>query len=71
VTRWVILAGVILTFATAVVGAWQTWLNRQKIQEVHVLVNSQLSAVVARVDQLTKKLRDAGVDVPGKPGERE
>jgi hypothetical protein len=60
-------AAVVLSFITAVIGL----LNQRKIkdtavkvQEVHVLVNSQLSAVVARVTQLVGTLEHAGVAVP-------
>jgi hypothetical protein len=43
--------------------------NARKITEIHVLVNSQLTAVIARVAQLRGTLEDAGVDVPEAPGE--
>jgi hypothetical protein len=36
----------------------------RKVQAVHVLVNSQLTAMMRRVDQLTGTLQDAGLDVP-------
>lgn len=58
------LAGLALTFATTVVGFLQSLRNTRKISEVHVLVNSQLAAVLARVTQLTGTLTDAGMDVP-------
>lgn len=58
---------VMMGFASAVIGL----LNQRKIkataatvQEVHVLVNSQLQAVVARVTQLVDALEHAGVAVP-------
>ena len=35
-----------------------------KVQAVHVLVNSQLSKMVTRVEQLTGVLQGAGLDVP-------
>jgi hypothetical protein len=38
--------------------------TRVKVQEVHVLVNSQLQAVVARVSQLIEAMEKAGVAVP-------
>ncbi len=40
----------------------------RKVQQVHVLVNSQLRTVLDRVDQLTGTLKDAGVTVPPRPG---
>jgi hypothetical protein len=66
VTQWLVLAGVVITFATSIVGFWQT---RRKVAEVHVLVNSQLHDVLDRVQQLTVTLEAAGVEVPPKPGE--
>jgi hypothetical protein len=64
-TTVLILAGVVLTFLTAVAGFWQAI---RKIAEVHVLVNSQLHQVLMRVTQLTGTLHAAGVDVPADPG---
>ena len=58
------LAGLVITFATTLVGFLQSLRNSRKISEVHVLVNSQLAAVLARVTQLTGTLTDAGLDVP-------
>lgn len=40
----------------------------RKVQEVHVLVNSQLSAVVKRVAQLTGVLEAHDLAVPGVNG---
>lgn len=66
--------GVVLTFATVVLTFFQTLKskaetkdNGHKIDEVHVLVNSQLTAVLARVIQLTKVLNEEGVRVPDPP----
>jgi hypothetical protein len=67
-------AAVVLGFITALLGLGA----RRRIQEVHVLVNSQLSGVVARVAQLTAAMQAAGLDVPpasppatgGEAGER-
>jgi uncharacterized membrane protein (UPF0136 family) len=39
----------------------------RKVQQVHVLVNAQLSTVMRRVDQLTGTLQTAGIQVPDKP----
>jgi len=39
----------------------------RKVAAVHVLVNSQLSRMVVRVEQLTRALQDAGIDVPDRP----
>jgi hypothetical protein len=58
---------VLLSFITAVIGL----LNQRKIkhaassvQEVHVLVNAQLSKVLARVDQLSALLTKHDIPVP-------
>jgi hypothetical protein len=40
----------------------------RKVQAVHVLVNSQLSAMMQRVDQLTGVLQGAGLQVPDRLG---
>ena len=65
--NWIVLAGVALTFATACVGLAGTLRNQRQITQVHVLVNSQLHAVLDRVSQLTATLEQAGVDVPPRP----
>ena len=65
---WLTLAGVVLTFATSVLGFV---VSLRKIQAVHVLVNSQLHDVLMRVTQLTDTLHSAGVDVPAAPGHGE
>lgn len=62
--NWFVLAGVVITFATSVVGFVST---RRKVSEVHVLVNSQLHAVLERVTQLTAELERADVPVPPPP----
>jgi hypothetical protein len=40
------------------------WLNRRKVQEIHVLVNRHTDELNNRVDQLVKTLTDAGIEVP-------
>ena len=64
---WLVLAGIVITFGTAIVGAVASLGNRRRINEVHVLVNSQLHTVLNRVDQLVGVLRAADVDVPDPP----
>lgn len=56
-------AAVVLGFITALLGLGA----RRRIQEVHVLVNKQLSDVLARVAQLTAVLHAGGLDVPPAP----
>jgi hypothetical protein len=70
--RWIDLAGIILTFLTAVIGFV---VALRRIQAVHVLVNAQLKAVmdrlgieVARTAQLKDSMKDQGADVPPRPG---
>jgi hypothetical protein len=63
------ITGLCLAIAVSAVTLYRLVLTDRKVQEVHVLVNSQLSAVVARVTQLTDTLKHAEVDVPPPPGE--
>jgi hypothetical protein len=65
----------ILTFATAVIGFAILFV---KVKEVHVLVNSNLTKVMAalgieqdRTAQLKDAMKGAGVDVPPRPGSPE
>ena len=62
--NWFVILGIVLTFLTALVGFITTLRNQQKIQEVHLLVNSQLDTVLKRVQQLTKALESSDTDVP-------
>jgi hypothetical protein len=62
--QWIVLAGVVVTFMTAVLGFLQL---RRKVAAVHVLVNSQLTTVIDRVAQLTQALTASGIDVPPPP----
>jgi hypothetical protein len=68
ISSYLVLAGIILT---ALPGWLKGRQNADKIAEVHVLVNAQLSAVVSRVAQLVSTLEHAGVPMPpieGEPG---
>jgi hypothetical protein len=64
---WGALAGLLLTFLTALLGYLQSRRNAAKIAEVHILVNSQLADTVARVAQLTDTLTAAAVEIPDPP----
>jgi hypothetical protein len=66
--QWYVLAGLILTFLTSLVGWLQSRRNTSRIGDVHVLVNSNLKAMTARVAQLTGALEKAGTEVPPEPG---
>ncbi len=54
----------VVVLATAVITLILTLTNRKKVQEVHVMVNSQRKQLTSRVDQLADALEQAGVDVP-------
>jgi hypothetical protein len=63
-------AAAVLGFCTAVLGL----VNRKKIdqntektQEIHVLVNSKLTAWIDRSGQLLDALNQAGIEVPKAP----
>lgn len=62
------VAGVVAvaTLITALLGIAGLF---RKVKEIHVLVNSQLSQMMARVEQLTKAMEAAGMQVPPRPGD--
>jgi hypothetical protein len=62
--RELILIGVILTFATSVVGLITALTGHRKLSEIRVTVNGNLRAQNARVVLLTRALIAAGVQVP-------
>ena len=62
---WIPLVTGLVAFGTALVG-FLTVLKR--IKEVHVIVNSRMTTVLARVDQLTEALEGSNTDVPEDPG---
>jgi hypothetical protein len=68
---WLPFAASVFTFLTAVIGFAVLFV---KVQAVHVLVNSNLTKVMARLGieqdrsaQLKDTLKDAGVEVPPPP----
>lgn len=63
-TLILITSGIVVTFLTALVNFLSAIRSRKRIEEVHILVNSQLDAVVHRVAQLTEALEAADVAVP-------
>jgi hypothetical protein len=63
----VALVTAIITCVTAFLNLRSSKRNNRKIQEIHILVNSKFTTVVDRVDQLTKALEEARVDVPPEP----
>jgi hypothetical protein len=67
VQNWYALAGIILTFLTALLGWLKSRKNGKQIAEVHILVNSQLTTVIARAAQLVTVLEDNNVPVPDAP----
>lgn len=58
------LATALLAFLTAFIGFLASRKNGTKINEVHLLVNSQLSNVVDRVDQLKGVLAGYNIAIP-------
>lgn len=56
-----IVAGFFVTLVSAGIGFA---LTRKKIQEIHVLVNSNLATVMNRVNTLTRTLVDKGIELP-------
>lgn len=43
----------------------------QNVKKIHVLVNSRMTSVLNRVDQLTRALVNSGIRVPDDPDEPE
>jgi uncharacterized protein YoxC len=64
IITYLTLTGVILAFVSIVIGFMQT---RKKVAEVHVLVNSRLTSVMSRVNQLVGVLEQHDIDVPPDP----
>jgi hypothetical protein len=74
VNNWLVLGGVILTFLTALLAFIQSRLNTVKIQEVHVMVNSNLTHLMGQLGvstdrnvQLESALKDSSIPIPEKP----
>ena len=62
-TALILAVAAVLTQAAIIVGYFKTK-NRQKkgderVEEIHVLVNSKMSDALARIDELEKELRVA------------
>lgn len=62
-----IIAGMYIAIAVLFAVFFRSVQTDRKLQEVHLLVNSQLGKVLERVMQLTQTLDDAGVAVPTDP----
>jgi hypothetical protein len=74
----ILAIGVVVTAFTGLVTAVLSYLSRNDVKEVqgqvtavksvveesHVMINSQREEMVARIEQLSKTLRVADVDVP-------
>ena len=70
-TGYIALAGIIVTFLTALAAFLQGLQNFGKIKEVHVLVDGNMTRVMdklgietAHSDQMAGQLTDAGMIVP-------
>lgn len=61
----------VITLMTAIIGLRKaiavSTVNKAAIAEVHVLVNSRLTAVLDRVTQLTEALKASDIAVPDDP----
>lgn len=68
---WITRVIVMLGFITALVTLWRLLKVDKKQDEIHVLVNSRLTKVSNRVDQLTAILRAHGIDVPDETTEEQ
>jgi hypothetical protein len=68
---WVAMAGIIATFITTVLGMVlsrnRTNVVSAKVDDVHTLVNSNLTAAQDRNEQLTAALTAGNVNVPISP----
>lgn len=71
IDTWITRVIVMLGFVTALVTLWRLLKVDKKQDEIHVLVNSRLTRVVKRVDQLTAILRTHGIDVPDETTEEQ
>lgn len=60
----------VVVLLTTIVTLVLTLVNKRKVEQVHVLVNSQMTAVVARVEQLVKALEASDTEVPPPPDQR-
>jgi hypothetical protein len=58
------VAGLCLAIAVSAVTLYQLLQTGRKVEEIHVLVNSRLTAVLTRVTELTGALDNAGVEIP-------
>lgn len=59
--------GLVLAVAVSAATLYRLIRTDGKLDEVHVLVNSQLAAVLARVAQLTLTIEKADIEVPPEP----
>ena len=71
IDTWITRVIVMLGFVTALVTLWRLLKVDKKQDEIHVLVNSRLTKVVKRVDQLTAILRTHGIDIPDETTEEQ
>ena len=62
--------GAVAACATAAAAWHKSRQNNDQLQQIHVLVNSRLTQVLERVDQLTQSLEKADIAVPPDPNAR-
>jgi membrane protein implicated in regulation of membrane protease activity len=54
----------VVVLLTAISTLILSFLNRKRVQEIHVMVNAQSLDLNRRIDQLTGALAEAGVSIP-------
>jgi hypothetical protein len=74
VTDYIILATAALSLAAAIIGAARSFYNSSQIkhnssqiQEVHLVMNSRMTAALSRIEQLGDALQKSGVTIPPDP----
>jgi hypothetical protein len=67
VIAFVLALTALVTLATSVATLLKTVSNTTQIAQIHLLVNSRLTAVIAWGDQLARILEHHGIDVPSPP----
>jgi hypothetical protein len=62
ITEIIGLIVALITLVSTVLVAWKS--IKKDLQVIHVLVNSQLGKVIARVEELTASMHEQGANVP-------
>jgi hypothetical protein len=67
VTDYIILVTAVLSLAAAAIGTVRSFHNSRQIQEVHLVMNSRMTAALSRIEQLGEALQKSGVTIPPDP----